>query len=250
MAQQPYQPLSASEEDGEKDVRSAGYKHPHDRTHDHPHRFLWTTLLTYLPWLLTLIFALSTLGLLARKADLQIAGDVAKISPYFRHQITTFQPNQSFVANLTTPSFKNSTHHLWLDIVPKGLGFLHIPNPENNAQLPPPYHRHNKTVYTTSMTHQLHCLYMIMGSYNDIAVNGYTAPPDGEQDPHWHIAHCFDYIRQAIMCAGDVALEGEETTFPEGKTGTDGWNVKHVCKAYGDVYNWLEEMAVDNRTRI
>jgi hypothetical protein len=30
----------------------------------------------------------------------------------------------------------------------------------------------------------------------------------------WHINHCFEYIRQAIMCAGDVALEGAATRFP------------------------------------
>lgn len=36
--------------------------------------------------------------------------------------------------------------------------------------------------------------------------------------------HCFDYLRQSIMCCGDVALEGEQTTFPEGFDGSDGWD--------------------------
>ena len=182
MLQQSYVPLAASE-DGEK-----GHVFPFSRQQQRPHRWLWTTLSTFLPWLLILVFGVSTIALLARQADMQVAGDVAGISPYFQTELVTFQPNRSFVANLTDSSFKNSTRHLWLDMVPKGLGFLHIEHPERNPELPKPYHRHNKTVYTTSVTHQLHCLYMIMGHYNDLAVNGYEPPKEGEEDPHWHIA--------------------------------------------------------------
>lgn len=39
--------------------------------------------------------------------------------------------------------------------------------------------------------------------------------------------HCFDYLRQSIMCCGDVALEGEQTTFPPGFDGSDGWDAVH-----------------------
>ena len=48
------------------------------------------------------------------------------------------------------------------------------------------------------------------------------------------------------MCAGDVALEGAETTFPrepgkkEGNGGSDGWDARHVCKNYGEVFEYLE----------
>ncbi|RMZ10804.1 hypothetical protein D0862_03117 [Hortaea werneckii] len=245
MPQTVYHPLAVGEGDEKED---AFFPDKRDRRQ----RCSFPSLLTLLPWLLALLFGLSTLTLLiTHKAPLQIGGDIARISPAFNQERVTFQPNQSFIANLTSPDFHSSTRQAWLDLIPKGFGFLHIANPEQHPELPPPYHRHNKTVYTTSMTHQLHCLYMIAGSWNDLAVNGHTPPEEeGEEDPHWHIAHCFDYLRQAIMCAGDVALEGQETTFPRGHTGTDGWNVQHVCKAYGEVYEWLERMRVDNRTRI
>lgn len=39
--------------------------------------------------------------------------------------------------------------------------------------------------------------------------------------------HCFDYMRQAIMCSADMALEGLETTFPDHNGGSDGWDSKH-----------------------
>jgi hypothetical protein len=66
----------------------------------------------------------------------------------------------------------------------------------------------------------------------------------------WHINHCFEYIRQAIMCAGDVALEGAATEFPEGeggedRGGSDGWDAKHVCKDYGQVYEYLERETIN-----
>ncbi|KAI7089958.1 hypothetical protein KC356_g1880 [Hortaea werneckii] len=244
MSQIFYHPLAVGEGD---EKEGAFFSNRGERQQ----RCFSSSLLTVLPWSLTFLFGLSTLALLtSHNHPLQIAGDIAGISPTFNQEIVTFQPNQSFIANLSSPDFQTSTRQSWLDLIPKGFGFLHIANPEDHPELPPPYHRHNKTVYTTSMTHQLHCLYMIATSWNDLAVNGYTPPDEGEEDPHWHIAHCFDYIRQAIMCAGDVALEGQETTFPPGHTGTDGWNVQHVCKAYGEVYEWLERMRVDNRTSI
>lgn len=46
-------------------------------------------------------------------------------------------------------------------------------------------------------------------------------------DHEWHMIHCFSYLRQAIMCSADMALEGHETTFPDHNGGSDGWDSKH-----------------------
>ena len=51
------------------------------------------------------------------------------------------------------------------------------------------------------------------------------------------------------MCAGDVALEGAATTFPLDEDGmdmggSDGWDAKHVCKNYDEVYAYLDREAV------
>ena len=54
------------------------------------------------------------------------------------------------------------------------------------------------------------------------------------------MTHCFDYMRQAIMCSADVALEGHETTFPDDNGGSDGWDAKHVCRDYSEVRRYLE----------
>jgi hypothetical protein len=67
----------------------------------------------------------------------------------------------------------------------------------------------------------------------------------------WHINHCFEYIRQAIMCAGDVALEGAATTFPlgeggEDRGGSDGWDARHVCRNYDEVKTYLEDRTMNH----
>jgi hypothetical protein len=128
-----------------------------------------------------------------------------------------------------------------------GLGYVQVEDPSRYDNLPHPIHDYvNHTVFTTSMTHQLHCLYTILDAYNILSV---------KQDPSliempWHINHCFEYIRQAIMCAGDVALEGAATSFPadpvtgEDRGGSDGWDAKHVCKDYSQVYDYLEKVTI------
>jgi hypothetical protein len=113
------------------------------------------------------------------------------------------------------------------------------------------------------VTHQLHCLYMIMTGMNELSLNGgrfvMNMDSGGEhdegltregEDPAEHLSHCFDYLRQAIMCHGDVALEGLQTTFGPDVGGSDGWNVQHVCKPWDDVYTWLESNRIDDRTWI
>jgi hypothetical protein len=138
--------------------------------------------------------------------------------------------------------FLECTH---ADIYSEGLGYLEMKEPGLYSNLPHPLNNFpNATVFTTSMTHQLHCLYAILDGYNKLLV--YSDP--SLIDMPWHLNHCFEYMRQAIMCAGDVALEGAETTFPDTPDGdaggSDGWDAKHVCKDYGEIYAYLEKETV------
>jgi hypothetical protein len=52
----------------------------------------------------------------------------------------------------------------------------------------------------------------------------------------WHFDHCIDYVRQLLLCGGDMALAGED--LPNGSTFL---NVPHVCKNFDQVYDWLYE---------
>lgn len=54
--------------------------------------------------------------------------------------------------------------------------------------------------------------------------------------------HCIAYMRQAILCAADTAIEGKATTFPDDNSGSDGWDATHVCKDYDQVKEYLESV--------
>jgi hypothetical protein len=103
------------------------------------------------------------------------------------------------------------------------MGFQHVKEPSKYHDLPTPIDwDEGKTVFTTSMTHQLHCLWAIVQTYSGLKSN-HTIP----DDHHWHMIHCFSYMRQAILCSADTALEGHATTFPDDNSGSDGWDAKH-----------------------
>lgn len=135
-----------------------------------------------------------------------------------------------------------------------GLGYVQVEEPDQYSNLPQPIHDYpNQTVFTTSVTHQLHCLYTVIEAYNTLQLSVENPGYVGAIKMPWHINHCFEYIRQAIMCAGDVALEGAATTFPpddvtgEDRGGSDGWDAKHVCKDYSQVYSYLEARTINHQ---
>ena len=139
------------------------------------------------------------------------------------------------------------------------------------------------------MFHQLHCLVRFFGaiklagalfSLADIpqslvrtsyyaALNGSISPPSHHQPgidllsqekqnmlQRAHIAHCFDYVRQGIMCAGDMTIESPNVPPEEWFEGiseellreefgdqkpvfVDGWGIKHQCRSFDEAKNWV-----------
>lgn len=158
------------------------------------------------------------------------------------------------------------------------MGFVWVNDTDKYHDLPTPIMWPEKTVFTTSATHQLHCLVRALPTYNRLLswiwfstqfsiVQTYSGLASGHEIPddhHWHMIHCFDYMRQAIMCSADMALEGLETTFPDHNGGSDGWDSKHgklfstchlktalrkssnhvnvVCKDWSEVKSYLESV--------
>lgn len=120
----------------------------------------------------------------------------------------------------------------------EGMGFQWVNDTNKYHDLPKPIEWYDgMTVFTTSVTHQIHCLFAMAQTYSGLS-SGHSIP----DDHHWHMIHCIAYMRQAIMCAADTALEGHATTFPDDNSGSDGWDATHVCKDYSQVKNYLEEV--------
>ncbi|KAK4161225.1 hypothetical protein QBC43DRAFT_357998 [Cladorrhinum sp. PSN259] len=178
-------------------------------------------------------------------STLDIGGDITGFAPQISQQITMFKPDPMFVPENGSEFFSEEVRKKWLSIVPRGLGYLQI-NDTNLKQynnLPTPLREYPDSTFTTSMTHQLHCLHSIVGVVAAYTSNRHDMLPS---EGAWHLAHCFDYLRQSIMCAGDLALEGQQTTFPPDFKGSDGWDAKHVCKDYSQVLVHLDGNRADD----
>ncbi|KAH8756159.1 hypothetical protein BGZ57DRAFT_962703 [Hyaloscypha finlandica] len=211
-----------------------------------PKRVTCLSIINQARWFLDTVLLLVIIGLLARDqsqkaipktSENEVGGDFTGVGPHFSTQVTTFQINQTFAPYNTSEFFREEVLIAWNELMPHGIGFQWVNDTHRYHDLPHPIVWPNKTVFTTSMTHQLHCLFAVVETYSGLKSN--TTLPE---DHHWHMIHCFDYMRQAIMCSADMALEGLETTFPDHNGGSDGWDSKHVCRDYGQVINYLESV--------
>ncbi|KAL3962929.1 hypothetical protein ACCO45_004452 [Purpureocillium lilacinum] len=136
----------------------------------------------------------------------------------------------------------------WTDLIPSsrrcigGKGFVNVGN--NSAIDPMPglddyYHEPKAMV---SVFHQLHCLYMMRV--------GYYAALDNSTDNVYarHLGHCFDYLRQNIMCTADTTLEWLGK--PPLDHGSSGYGFQHHCRDYSAVFAWTEEHRMNDTKRI
>ncbi|KAK1751045.1 hypothetical protein QBC47DRAFT_434797 [Echria macrotheca] len=96
--------------------------------------------------------------------------------------------------------------------------------------------------FPLSVFHQLHCLKSIRKHY--AALQSDTPLVDSVDN---HVDHCFDYLRQAIMCSADMTLEKARVE-PDGhRRRVDGWGTTHQCRNWGKV---LEIVAERRPTRV
>ena len=77
--------------------------------------------------------------------------------------------------------------------------------------------------------HQLHCLSYLAEHYQ----RGYAGIELTEEVAN-HTAHCFNYLRQGIMCSADTTLEGKTEAGP-------GEGSEHECVDYDALLEWANE---------
>lgn len=207
---------------------------------------------TWARWGLDTVLLLAILGLVVRQQKmtsssstspssparlLDFGGDFTGVGPRVSQQITRFTSDPSYAPMNTSEFFTEPVLQKWNHLMPVGMGFVWVNDTHRYHDLPTPIDWPDKTVFTTSVTHQIHCLFTIAQTYSGLK-SGHPIPPDH----HWHMIHCVDYMREAILCSADMALEGHETTFPDDNGGSDGWDSKHVCKDYREVKAYLESV--------
>ncbi|KAK5172793.1 uncharacterized protein LTR77_002913 [Saxophila tyrrhenica] len=130
----------------------------------------------------------------------------------------------------------------WVPLSSKGRGYVEIPKDERDTLDGPPYlmnplmRPNKKEIYMVSGFHQLHCLSTIMASYARLRFG------KDESEMGFHIAHCFDYLREGILCAGDATLEGNNTAkYPGVKI---PWGTSHRCANWDALREWADERTV------
>ncbi|KAH7872553.1 uncharacterized protein C8R40DRAFT_1162178 [Lentinula edodes] len=109
--------------------------------------------------------------------------------------------------------YSNNSTPEWQSIFPSGGGFLQLGND-------------GQRVMGLSMFHQLHCLARIR-----------IAMKTNHQTPHVH--HCFNYIRQMILCDANPAIE---PVIPILGMKSVNAEVPHICNDWSQVYH----MATNN----
>ncbi|KAK4493596.1 hypothetical protein PRZ48_015263 [Zasmidium cellare] len=84
--------------------------------------------------------------------------------------------------------------------------------------------------YAVAMYHQLHCLATIRQEFYTLNVT--AAAAYGQ-----HIGHCFEYLRQSLICNADLTLEYTAV----------GWEVEHLCKNPKEVQTFMKEYNKANK---
>ncbi|CZT05096.1 uncharacterized protein RAG0_11329 [Rhynchosporium agropyri] len=132
---------------------------------------------------------------------------------------------------------------LWRDMMPIGAGFVRVPHPrrfdmpESKSIEGDP---EEGEVYSLSITHQLHCLAVIRH-----VIMKYEKKDKSRYAGEGHEYHCIDYIRQAILCAGDTTLDyaaivkGSDGV--ERRLGFTGANSTHQCRDWDAIRDWAIE---------
>ena len=62
--------------------------------------------------------------------------------------------------------------------------------------------------------------------------------------------HCFDYLRQALMCAADMTLEPLRPHQAGTKPGVNGWGMEHTCRHWDEVRMWTEKRKATGQSGI
>ncbi|KAK8055069.1 hypothetical protein PG993_000296, partial [Apiospora rasikravindrae] len=124
----------------------------------------------------------------------------------------------------------------WLSLIPKGQGVVRLPLPND----------FNNGLWNIAAYHTLHCLFTMRESFftfYNMAIKPEALKAGNPAYILKHGRHCFEYIRQALMCNPDLSLEPVEEV-----TGRlIQWGFKRQCKNFTEISAWAYDMrASDN----
>ncbi|KAK1850328.1 hypothetical protein CCHR01_07037 [Colletotrichum chrysophilum] len=163
--------------------------------------------------------------------------------PQFSQHVRTFKLDPLF---LSLPSEESNA--AWEGLPgPNGRGFINL-EADSGFDFP-------DKIAGLSVFHQLHCLGALRKFMWEVIYDKVDTKKMLQQWPEnvtsrtydqaihglWHIAHCFDYLRQAVQCSGDTSLEfvSENT----GRAVVDGLDYPHECKNWDEIWAYASKYA-------
>ncbi|MCJ1355236.1 MAG: hypothetical protein MMC33_005227 [Icmadophila ericetorum] len=150
------------------------------------------------------------------------------------HEIFTLEPS-------------TESNQAWNNLAPNGKGFVNLDPRQSTEDLPGMDGTLSLQRACISTFHQLHCLNTLrIGYYNALRGPTYNDTSVTHHYSELHIAHCWDYLRQAIMCFSDPALEWLDNGAGKGKT--KGWGMQHTCRNYDALVDFAEKHRAFNDT--
>lgn len=140
-------------------------------------------------------------------------------------------------------------HTLLISVAQPGRGFVFVDNPEQYG-LPPGQQTDDGPIYSVSLFHQLHCLGQIREAHwvllHSVEV-GRTRKAAALLGPHGdHVKHCLDYLRQSLMCNGDMTLEAPLQDGAGAGFAVDGWGKSRVGTSNAPAANTLVQASLTN----
>ncbi|KAK2011705.1 hypothetical protein LZ32DRAFT_629315 [Colletotrichum eremochloae] len=145
-----------------------------------------------------------------------------------------FEPNVLFMSG---PSAESDT--AWDALMPSGRGYVLVEHPEDYNLKPGIPTDVGPDRY--SVTGAIRASYYANANGKDPHIFGEDSLSEGQKQHarQNHINHCFDYLRQGIMCAADMTLESAMDPPPgDVRRTVDGWGIVHQCRSWDDVLQW------------
>lgn len=173
----------------------------------------------------------------------ETGGDVNGLYIPTSHKWTLLTPDEDkFIPNMTSNDDRMQIRKNWDMLMPLGSGSVSIPDWEQHPMLGKPITTdplRSGPIFEASWTHALHCLYYTVDTYHQLVVNNKFGF-DGERND-FHAAHCFEYLRNQIMCMADMTLEGSESVLD-----ATGNGQAHMCRNREEAIKWIEDRRVDD----
>lgn len=175
----------------------------------------------------------------------ETGGDINGLYIPTGHKYTLLSPEEEkFVPNMSSNANRLEIRHNWDMLMPLGSGSVEINNYKDYPMLGKPIVDdpiRNGSLFEASWTHALHCLYYTVDSYHQLVTsNGTKFGFDGERNDY-HAAHCFEYLRNQILCMADMTLEGSESVLD-----ATGNGQAHMCRDREEAIRWIEGRRVDD----